>query len=53
MQSYYQQLSSGAGRSQALRYVQLEMMQTTDHAHPYFWASFTFSGNWSPMPGEL
>ena len=49
MQGYYQQLSGGAGRSAALREVQLDLMQDPDYSHPYFWAPFIFSGSWTPL----
>ncbi|MGB3493182.1 MAG: CHAT domain-containing protein, partial [Elainellaceae cyanobacterium] len=49
MGSYYEQLMAGAGRSAALRDVQRELMQTGAYSHPYYWASFIFSGNWEPM----
>ncbi len=49
MERYYQRLSDGAGRSEALRAVQLEMMQDPTYEHPYFWASFIFSGDWGPL----
>ncbi|MGB6014383.1 MAG: CHAT domain-containing tetratricopeptide repeat protein, partial [Nodosilinea sp.] len=49
MRRYYQLLSNGVGRSEALRDVQLEMMQDPTYEHPYFWASFIFSGDWEPL----
>ncbi|TVQ07244.1 MAG: CHAT domain-containing protein [Leptolyngbya sp. DLM2.Bin27] len=49
MQRYYQRLTNGEGRSEALRQVQLEFMADPDYRHPYYWASFLFSGQWSPM----
>jgi CHAT domain-containing protein/Flp pilus assembly protein TadD len=49
MERYYQRLSDGVGRSEALRAVQLEMMQDPTYEHPYFWASFIFSGDWEPL----
>ncbi|QQE65135.1 hypothetical protein GFS31_18200 [Leptolyngbya sp. BL0902] len=49
MQRYYQRLTDGEGRSEALRQVQLEFMQNPTYQHPYYWASFMFSGQWSPM----
>jgi tetratricopeptide (TPR) repeat protein len=49
MERYYQSLSDGVGRSEALRTVQLEMMQDPTYEHPYFWASFIFSGDWEPL----
>ncbi len=48
---YYQCLQKGDGRSEALRQVQLEMMQAPAYQHPYYWASFIFSGDWSGIGG--
>ncbi len=49
MEAYYQKLLAGKGRSEALRQTQLELLQSKDHNHPYYWASFIPSGNWTPM----
>jgi CHAT domain-containing protein/Flp pilus assembly protein TadD len=49
MQHYYQRLQNGEGRSEALRQVQLEFIEAPAYQHPYYWASFLFSGEWSPM----
>jgi CHAT domain-containing protein/lipopolysaccharide biosynthesis regulator YciM len=49
MSLYYQRLRKGEGRSEALRQVQLEMMQAPAYQHPYYWASFIFSGDWSSV----
>jgi CHAT domain-containing protein/glucokinase len=49
MSLYYQRLQKGDGRSEALRQVQLEMMQAPAYQHPYYWASFIFSGDWSSV----
>ncbi|MBD2428168.1 tetratricopeptide repeat protein [Phormidium sp. FACHB-1136] len=49
MQRYYQRLQNGEGRSESLRQVQLEFMANPTYQHPYYWASFMFSGQWSPM----
>ncbi|MFP4653210.1 MAG: CHAT domain-containing protein [Phormidium sp.] len=35
------------GRSEALREVQLDWLE--QGKHPYYWASFLFSGQWTPM----
>jgi CHAT domain-containing protein/Flp pilus assembly protein TadD len=51
MSLYYQRLKNGEGRSEALRQVQLEMMQAPAYQHPYYWASFIFSGDWSGIGG--
>nr|WP_281248449.1 CHAT domain-containing protein [Spirulina major] len=49
MVDYYQRLQQGAGRSDALRQVQLAMAQSANNAHPYYWAAFIPSGDWRPM----
>ncbi len=49
MQRYYQRLQNDEGRSEALRQVQLEFIANPTYQHPYYWASFMFSGQWSPM----
>jgi CHAT domain-containing protein len=51
MSLYYKRLKNGEGRSEALRQVQLEMMQAPAYQHPYYWASFIFSGDWSEIGG--
>jgi MYXO-CTERM domain-containing protein len=49
MSSYYEELMKGAGRSEAMRDVQLAMMKNKDTAHPFYWASFIVSGNPGPL----
>ena len=50
MQVYYENLiEEKQGRSEALRNAQLEMMNTGTYAHPYYWSSFIFSGDWQPL----
>ncbi|WP_347280011.1 tetratricopeptide repeat protein [Leptolyngbya sp. FACHB-8] len=49
MSRYYQRLMAGEGRSAALRDVQLELLNTGAYSHPYYWASFIFSGEWQPL----
>jgi CHAT domain-containing protein len=49
MQAYYQRLQGGAGRSEAMRQVQLAMLSNSKTAHPNLWASFIVSGDWRPM----
>ncbi|NJR65183.1 MAG: CHAT domain-containing protein [Leptolyngbyaceae cyanobacterium CRU_2_3] len=51
MARYYQRLQQGEGRSEAFRQVQLEMLQTSEYQHPYFWAAFIFSGDWQRLNG--
>ena len=49
MVSYYQRLMNNIGRSQALRQTQLEMLNSNTYQHPYYWAAFIPSGDWTPM----
>jgi HEAT repeat protein/CHAT domain-containing protein len=49
MVAYYGRLLRGEGRSQALRQVQLEMLQDAELAHPFYWASFIPVGDWRPI----
>lgn len=48
MVGYYQQLQANQGRSEALREIQLAMLES-EYAHPYYWAAFIPSGDWRPM----
>jgi CHAT domain-containing protein/lipopolysaccharide biosynthesis regulator YciM len=49
MVNYYQRLKNNVGRSEALRQTQLEMLQKPESQHPYYWAAFIPSGDWTPM----
>ena len=50
MQLYYNNLiEKKQGRSEALRNAQLEMINTGTYAHPYYWSSFIFSGDWRAL----
>ncbi len=51
MVDFYKRLEAGVGRSEALRQVQLKMLKTADHNHPYFWAAFILSGDWRSLSG--
>jgi hypothetical protein len=44
MKAYYDALSRGGGRSEALRQVQLAMLHDPRWEHPYYWAGFIVSG---------
>jgi CHAT domain-containing protein/tetratricopeptide (TPR) repeat protein len=46
MIKFYTRLRAGATRAEALRQAKLDLLRTTDYAHPYFWASFIESGDW-------
>ncbi|BAY65055.1 peptidase-like protein [Calothrix brevissima NIES-22] len=49
MVKYYEKLRAGKGRHEALREVQLELLNNPKYQHPYYWASFIPSGNWRGM----
>jgi CHAT domain-containing protein len=49
MESYYRRLIAGEGRAEALRAVQLGMLDDTWMRHPYYWASFVPIGTWKPL----
>ncbi|ESA39137.1 tr [Leptolyngbya sp. Heron Island J] len=49
MVDYYQRLLTGAGRQEALRQAKITLLRNTDYQHPYYWASFILSGDWSPL----
>ncbi|MGI8505011.1 MAG: CHAT domain-containing protein, partial [Hassallia sp.] len=47
MVKYYQNLKVGKGRHEALREAQMQLLKTPGYEHPYYWASFVPSGDWS------
>jgi CHAT domain-containing protein len=50
MIEYYQRLKNNQeGRSIALQQIKRQMLEDSKYQHPYYWASFIFSGNWNPM----
>ena len=49
MIAYYDKLLANQGRSEALRQTQLEMLNSEEYAHPYYWSAFIPSGDWKPM----
>ena len=49
MVAYYDRLTQGEGRSEALRNTRLAMLQDPATAHPYYWAPFIQSGDWQPL----
>ncbi|WP_413166242.1 tetratricopeptide repeat protein [Capilliphycus salinus ALCB114379] len=49
MIKYYQRLLQNQGRSDAWRQTQLEMLNSQEYQHPYFWAAFVPVGDWTPM----
>jgi CHAT domain-containing protein/lipopolysaccharide biosynthesis regulator YciM len=52
MVDYYQRLKNNLGRSEALRQTQLEMLKNPESQHPYYWAAFIPSGDWTPMGSQ-
>ena len=46
MTSFYQRLSAGVSKDEALRQAQLELMRRSGgvYAHPFYWAAFQLSG---------
>jgi len=52
MIGYYKGLVQNAGRAEALRRVQLQMLRSKSHAHPYYWASFILAGEWANLQGQ-
>src|SRR5258708_10907584 len=52
MAGYYKALIGGGGRGEALRQVQLLMLQSKARSHPYYWASFIQSGEWGNLEGK-
>ena len=49
MVSYYAGLRAGLGRGDALRESKLAMMKRDGRRHPFYWASFIQSGDWTPL----
>ena len=46
---FYDNLKSGFGRGEALRRAQLSMMRRPGRSHPFYWAGFIQSGDWTPI----
>lgn len=51
MTRYYDRLFRGESRSEALRQTQLQLLNTPQYQHPYYWAVFIFSGDWRNLDG--
>jgi CHAT domain-containing protein/Flp pilus assembly protein TadD len=49
MIGFYRKLIAHEGRVAAMRAVQLEWLRKGPRSHPFFWAAFVVSGDWSPM----
>lgn len=52
MIGYYKALQQGQARGEALRQVQLQMLRSIGHQHPFYWASFIQSGEWANLEGK-
>lgn len=52
MTNYYKNLKSGLGRGASLRQVQLEMLKKPNRQHPFYWASFIQSGDWTGLESK-
>jgi CHAT domain-containing protein len=46
VQNFYQHLSAGSGKAQALREAQLSMLADRRYRHPGYWSPFLLIGNW-------
>jgi CHAT domain-containing protein len=49
MTAYYAGLKQGLGRGEALHRAQLALLKRKDRQHPYYWASFIQSGDWTGL----
>jgi CHAT domain-containing protein len=52
MVAYYTALRAGLGRGDALRQAKLALLKRPSRQHPYYWASFTQSGEWASLDGR-
>lgn len=49
MIAFYRKLIAREGRVAAMRAVQLEWLRQRSRSHPFYWAAFVVTGDWSPM----
>jgi CHAT domain-containing protein len=49
MTGYYAALEQGLGRGEALRRAKLAMFARKGRQHPFYWASFSQAGAWTPL----
>jgi len=49
MTEFYQRLTKGEGRAEALRQAALTLQRDPAHRHPFYWASFIASGEPTPL----
>src|SRR5215468_8552168 len=52
MAAYYNGLTRGQGRGEALKRVQLRMLKDVRRRHPFYWAAFIQSGEWANLEGR-
>jgi CHAT domain-containing protein len=50
MVAYYARLRDGLGRGDALRAAKLAILKRPAFRHPYYWAGFIQSGDWTRLP---
>ena len=50
MVAYYARLRTGMGRGDALRQAKLSILKRPAMRHPYYWAGFIQSGDWTRLP---
>ncbi len=49
MVGYYTGLRAGLGRGDALRQAKLALLKRKVRQHPFYWASFIQSGDWTSL----
>lgn len=52
MVAYYTGLRTGLGRGDALRQSKIAMLKRPARRHPFYWASFIQSGEWTPLTDD-
>ncbi len=52
MVAYYTGLRAGLGRGDALRQSKIAMLKRPARQHPFYWASFIQSGEWTPLADD-
>ncbi|HEX4945407.1 MAG TPA: CHAT domain-containing tetratricopeptide repeat protein, partial [Blastocatellia bacterium] len=52
MTMFYAGLKQGLGRGEALRQVQLKLLQKKSRQHPFYWAGFIPSGEWGNLENK-
>ena len=52
MVAYYTGLRAGLGRGDALRQSKLAMLKRPSRQHPFYWASFILSGEWTALDAD-